>query len=184
MKVRFINRNTGCLVAQTRLMRSLIVSVLCAAAPTLVGSETHKHSPELEGLNPQSTVDVIVQFKETPGPSHHQKVRNHGGSLRSELHLVRGAAYTIPASSIEALSTDPDVVYVSPDRTVKGSLDLTTQAVNANQVWQQFGLDGSGIGVAVIDSGIAAHDDLKERIVYSQSFLGDNDTHDKYGHGT
>src|SRR6202011_1439214 len=148
------NRDTGRLVAHTRVMRSLIISVLCASVPTLAGSETHKHSPELEGPNPQLAVDVIVQFRQTPGPLHHQKVRNHGGSLRSELHLVRGAAYTIPASSIEALSNDPDVVYVSPDRKVKGTLDLTTQAVNANQVWQQFGLNGSGIGVAVIDSGI------------------------------
>lgn len=49
-------------------------------------------------------------------------------------------------------------------------------SVNAN-IALQYGFDGRGIGVAVIDSGILGHPDLKNssgasRIVYSQDFAG------------
>src|SRR5205807_5658559 len=56
-----------------------------------------------------------------------------------------------------------------------------------------YGYNGTGVGVAVIDSGIlTTHPDLQQagsnnnsRIVYSQSFLsGDTSTSDGYGHGT
>jgi serine protease AprX len=51
-----------------------------------------------------------------------------------------------------------------------------------------LGYDGSGIGVAVIDSGISGHDDLKDasgrnRIVYQANFASDSGTADAYGHG-
>ena len=44
----------------------------------------------------------------------------------------------------------------------------------------------AGIGVAVIDSGIAAdHPDLRYRVVYSQNFVaGESRVDDPYGHGT
>src|SRR3977135_3163337 len=52
-------------------------------------------------------------------------------------------------------------------------------------------LDGSGIGIAIIDSGIysehSAFSDKqtgKSRIVASQDFTGEGRTDDPYGHGT
>src|SRR5207244_6794026 len=91
--------------------------------------------------------------------------------------------------SLDALADDPDVVYISPDRRLSGSLDNTAAAVNAKVAWQS-GWDGTGIGVAVIDSGITYHSDLyntggsggKLRIIYSQDFVGGG-TNDYYGHG-
>src|SRR5260370_30330417 len=51
-----------------------------------------------------------------------------------------------------------------------------------------FGLDGSGIGVAVIDSGIADHQDLKStgrRVRFSVNFVPtESTTDDEFGHGT
>ena len=47
------------------------------------------------------------------------------------------------------------------------------------------GWDGTGIGVAIIDSGITVNEDFKKSLVYSQSFVpGDPTTADKFGHGT
>jgi serine protease AprX len=61
--------------------------------------------------------------------------------------------------------------------------------VEADVAASTYAFDGTGIGVAVIDSGVAAHADLgngsKSRVVYSQSFVaGDSTTSDKFGHGT
>src|SRR5207249_4773914 len=143
---------------QLLLKRSIAVSILGAAR--LLAAPAHRHSQDLEGLESSSeTMDVIVQFAETPSARHHAKVRAHRGSLKTTLDLIRSSVYAVPASEIESLSADPDVVYVSPDRKVTGSLDLTAAAVNAPQVWQNYGLDGRGIGVAIIDSGFSTFSD-------------------------
>jgi serine protease AprX len=92
----------------------------------------------------------------------------------------------LPASALAALANNPRVAYISPDRKVSGKLDLTAAAVHAPAAWQSS-YDGSGVGIAIIDSGITPVDDLTtggvSRIVYSQDFVGTG-TNDFYGHGT
>ena len=109
-----------------------------------------------------------------------------GAVLRRELSLVKAAVYSAPAEALEALSSDPDVVFVSPDRVVKGMLDYAEPTTNALIAFGN-GFDGTGVGIAVIDSGIGIHDDLKNskgasRILYNQDFIGGG-TNDNYGHG-
>jgi len=77
-----------------------------------------KISRELENLDPNSTVDVIVQFTEAPTERHHQKVLSQGGMLRSSLELVKAGAYSVPAGSIGLLANDPEVIHISPNRKV------------------------------------------------------------------
>ena len=71
--------------------------------------------------------------------------------------MVRGLVYSIPASAIEALSEDPEVDYISPERPVHTAAPAVAAAVA-----HQYGWNGSGIGVSVIDSGVSNHPDLKE----------------------
>ena len=96
----------------------------------------------------------------------------------------------LPASALDAVAALPNVVHISPDRPLKSTLDYSTAAVNANVAFTS-GIVGTGVGVAIIDSGIdPLHPDLfdgkgNSRIVYSQSFVpGDSSTSDAYGHGT
>ncbi len=91
------------------------------------------------------------------------------------------------------MAADPEVVYISPERqlfsTATGSptavLDYHTEAVNASVAWAQ-GLNGAGIGVAVIDSGLVDLADVHKVAVYSQNFVGNTagSANDQYGHGT
>jgi serine protease AprX len=64
-------------------------------------------------------------------------------------------------------------------------LDYYTGTIHAQVAWQ-LGYDGTGVGVAVIDSGIVDIPDLhgqQSRIIYSQDFVGGGAV-DKYGHGS
>src|SRR2546421_906162 len=180
----------------------LALIVLLAAGTSLADGNKHKLSKELDavkGGHNGATVDVIIQFNQTPTAAHHQKVQNKGGALKTRLDVIKGAHYSVPTGSLEDLEKDPDVAYISPNRSLRGTatstLDYTPEAVNAPAAWRQWGLDGTGIGVAVIDSGVSAVGDLYwwnpsnqtygSRVVYSQNFVpGTTDTSDLYGHGT
>src|SRR2546421_8480457 len=180
----------------------LALIVLLAAGTSLADGNKHKLSKELDavkGGHNGATVDVIIQFNQTPTAAHHQKVQNKGGALKTRLDVIKGAHYSVPTGSLKDLEKDPDVAYISPNRPLSGTatstLDYTPEAVNAPAAWRQWGLDGTGIGVAVIDSGVSAVGDLYwwnpsnqtygSRVVYSQNFVpGTTDTSDQYGHGT
>ncbi|HKD45521.1 MAG TPA: S8 family peptidase, partial [Candidatus Angelobacter sp.] len=137
------------------------------------------------------SVDVIIQFRQTPQARHFEALAARGGHLKVSLQHIKGAAYRIPAGMLAWLEKHPDVAYVSPDRPNKAAFDDAAPAVLGDLARQQYAVDGTGIGVAVIDSGVYNHDDLQlpfsatSRIVYSESFVpGDPSTDDAYGHGT
>ena len=139
---------------------------------------------------PDGTVNVIIQFKQTP-KAHASEMAAQGGKLRFSFDHINGAAYRIPVRMLAWLENHPDVAYVSPDRPNKVASDDDIPAVEGDVARQQYGLDGTGVGVAIIDSGVFNHDDLQKssglgsRIVYSESFIpGDPSTNDAYGHGT
>jgi serine protease AprX len=175
------------------LMRLVMLfAALTLAVPAAFGAP-HKLSPDLANfpVNPDGTVNVIIQFNQTPQARHFQMMASRGGKLRFALEHINGAAYQIPVKLLAFLEKHPDIAYISPDRPNKASWDDEIPAVMDDVARQQFGLDGSGIGIAVIDSGVYNHDDLQNangtasRIVYSESFVsGDSSTGDAYGHGT
>jgi serine protease AprX len=163
-------------------MKSRMLSLLFVSS--LAFGATPKLSPEFEHVDPNSTVDVIVQYKQAPGPNQFERIRNnHGGQLRHALNLVRAGAFSgIPVSHLSEIANDPEVEYVSLDNRVTGALDNTAGAVNAAAAWSK-GLTGVGVGVAIIDSGIAA--EYSYGAAYSQSFVaGNSSPADQYGHGT
>src|SRR6266704_3150717 len=150
---------------------TLVVAGLCLA------DGKHKLSKDLDALkdgHSGATVDVIIQFNQTPTDAHHQKVQNKGGVLKTKLDFIKGAHYSVPVESLDALADDPDVAYISMDRPVRGALDTTVATVNGGYA-RALGLDGSGIGVAVIDSGITNIPDLNYNgiydVVYGQNFV-------------
>jgi serine protease AprX len=182
--------------AATRAKRFilLVLIVLFTAGVSLADGKGHRLSNDLENLkrgSKHASVDVIIQFKQSPTDAQHKKVQGRGGALKTKLGVIKAAHYSVPFEALEALSEDPDVLYISPDRTNKGALDRVVRAVNADIAFAN-GWNGAGIGVAVIDSGVTQHDDLfadqgafATRVVYSQSFVpGDSSTADAYGHGT
>jgi serine protease AprX len=136
-------------------------------------------------------VTVIVQYRQMPTDSSLRTMQLGGAAIKSKLHTIRGVTMRVPVSMLANLAKDPNVAYITPDRPVSltGNEDYTT-AVEEDVAAAQFALDGTGVGVAIIDSGVADHGDLhnatgSSRVVYSQSFVaGDTTTPDKFGHGT
>src|SRR5690348_955528 len=100
-----------------------------------------KVAPDLVTSAAGTETKVIVQFRHAVRAADHQKIQQHGGSLRSELETINAASYTMPSEAVAALAADPDITYVSPDREVRGSLDFSDETINASIAFQA-GIDG------------------------------------------
>ena len=163
---------------------------LLLSATAAIGQ--NKVSKDLEAKQNDDQVDIIVQFKTHPNAELHQHVLHRGGVMRRELRGLHGGSYHVPASILAELANDPNVAYVSPDRplfTTSAPPQHTPPGLDHHRETMDLpaalSYDGTGIGVAVIDSGIAPVADLSSnKVVYSQDFTGNGTATDSYGHGT
>ena len=107
------------------------------------GPATSRVQPELQQLLAKAqqgkagnqTVKVIVTYRQDPGPTHFAKMQGLGGRLHAQLHVVKGAAFTIPVSALPALEADPEVVSVSIDHPMTGLDDTTDIVTGITAAW-------------------------------------------------
>ena len=147
---------------------------------------------------------VAVLLCPSLSAAQHQARLPKGLALRSEVDRLAatygvtvrsrhgfGALLRGSSAQIQAMAGDPQVGSLALNEAVFSTMAVTTQATGANQLWQARGdsnffggLTGRGVGVAVIDSGVAAHPDIDGRVVYRKDFTTDNTNADGFGHGT
>lgn len=114
-----------------------------------------------------------------------------GGRAGRVLRAVRGRVAVMPNPAIKALADHPAVGRLWLDREVHAVMERTGATIGAASVRQELGYDGTGIGVAVIDSGVTSwHDDLSapsggQRVSAFVDFVsGQSLPYDDSGHGT
>src|SRR5438552_18706701 len=99
----------------TRLALLTLVALL-AAGSSLADGKKHKLSKDLDavkGGHNGATVDVIIQFNQTPTDAHHKRVQNRGGALKTKLDFIKAGHYSVPVEALAALADDPDGAYIS-----------------------------------------------------------------------
>jgi subtilisin family serine protease len=143
-------------------------------------------------------------------------VRTRSGCVRDDLLLavdgrrvrqlpaIGGEVVEVPDTSLDLLASDARVVSVSADRGVRGADQEVPTAGSdgtgavpervrvAQWIRENLGWDGTGVGIAMIDSGVTAwHDDLTgpgragQRVVRFVDFVNQRRApYDDYGHGT
>src|SRR5688500_13695203 len=120
------------------------------------------------------------------------------GGLAGVLKRDLGEAVAIEVNDaqFEALKRNPNFTNISGDLPVVGDMAITNRVTGATTVWQGTpgilgllgtpGYTGTGVGVAILDSGIATHSALDSRVVARVNFVQDEPgvTGDPFGHGT
>ncbi|RSM65419.1 peptidase S8 [Actinoplanes sp. ATCC 53533] len=89
---------------------------------------------------------------------------------------------TTGTAAARALRPGVERIYLDGKR--KLDLDVSVPQIGAPAAWQA-GLDGTGVTVAILDSGIdATHPDFAGKIVANENFTTDPNADDVVGHGT
>lgn len=139
---------------------------------------------------------IVLQIKGQVSDSLNVFLKRSDVHSKKELKRFNSKVIEMPSSLVGKLSDFPEVSYISLDREVK-SLGHVSATTGADIVRQQIigngitGLDGTGIGIAVLDSSIYnSHtsflgNDGNNRLVLHRDFTGEGmNTDDPYGHGT
>jgi len=117
------------------------------------------------------------------------------GEIVVDLPLIDGFAATVTPQALASLRAVDDSITVVPDSTVtltepempeRGdwNLQVATATLKLPQIWDK-GFKGKGIGIAVIDTGVAPHPDFGSRIVgFHDRINWRTDPYDDRGHGT
>ncbi len=158
------------------------VPTASAAGPIAPAGSSSALDPRIASLaahHPQRSVEVIVQFKTEVSPERARwDVTRFSGRIIGELHIINALALRIPAGQARRLAGSGDVHAVSLNAMIRteggphlgrggpghggsrhspvASSDLQMtydQTLGATGLWRN-GIDGTGVGVAVIDTGI------------------------------
>jgi serine protease AprX len=119
-------------------------------------------------------------------------VESTGATMGRRLPIVNGCAANVPNAVLPLIAGSPLVQHVSYDRIAAGAMERTGATVGATTVRHDYGYDGAGIGVAIIDSGVTSwHDDLSDPASgalrvdrFVDLVNGGTTTYDDYGHGS
>lgn len=152
----------------------------------------------------QGDIGVVVRFAQPAHLFDRLALEAIGATHLEPLPLIDGYAVRLRPQALDQLRNLPGVVHLSLDAEVERSDEFTVGASMADAVWRTYGLTGRGVGVAVIDSGVATasdltrpgddddddgddddddDDDVSYRVVASRAF-GFSSVKDSCGHGT
>jgi serine protease AprX len=116
-----------------------------------------------------------------------------GGHVTQDLWIVNGVAADVPVAALAALRAQPGVVDVGNDEPVqlqanpsplRAASSVYPQVLGADNLWSE-GIDGTGVTVAVMDTGVKPVADLAGRVIGGVDFSSENNPYDDgFGHGT
>ena len=186
-----------------RWIAALVAVVLVLGATPLAAaskSSPAKIDPALLAAakaSPNALFPVIVRAAGTDGKTRAkaaEAILANATGTRRTLSIIGGASATLRGAQIVAIANLPSVLRIVRDQTFNVSWttgeaaaaasEAGILAVNAPLAWSTLGVSGNGIGVAVIDSGVADHPDLAGRVVARVDFTGEQSNGDPGGHGT
>ena len=160
-------------------MRKMVIALLMVLALSFAAFAAADVDPALKGKS--GLVSVIVQM--VPGAKH-ADVNAMGGKVTHSYKVINGFAANLPATAINALAKNPNVYSISYDKVVNVNLNIAVPTVNSDDLWAE-GYDGTGVTVAIVDTGIYPHQDLSGRIIAFKDFVGNKTAaYDDNGHGT
>jgi serine protease AprX len=174
------------------LVAGILLVDAAFAAPGDHGSGRGKMSDDLLAAaqaGGSGSLSVIIQTLGDPGDADLQRFRSHGADVRTKHAAIAGVTATVPVANLDDLADDPKVERLSLDLPVRAQLDVAVRAAGGGMLLDPASVfDGSGVGIALVDTGIQLHPDLDrsrpDAPVEVDVISRDKGYVDSYGHGT
>jgi serine protease AprX len=139
-------------------------------------------------------VPVVIHERMPDTHSAEALIEAVGGRVTRPLPLIGGFAAEVPADRLSMLGPDGPIAGLYVDAPIRMASIGTEQwdDLEPNLAWRKtirlgqvpLGIDGSGVTVAMIDTGVAHSQDLGDRVVARVDFTPGGNGDDAYGHGT
>jgi serine protease AprX len=161
-------------------------------------------SQALASVSASDRAGIIVQGSDLKNEAVREYLARSGARVVGSFDALGAQSVELPLSAVKGLADLQGVAHLSLDAKMRalddGHLATTTGAsevegttisttTTGHNTTTSY-LDGTGVGIAVLDSGIYAQHKAflgrngKSRVIYSQDFTGEGRTDDPYGHGT
>jgi serine protease AprX len=171
------------------------VAVLAArpsATPTRLQQIADPSLVSLAAKDPGAEVSVIVREANPSSETAERLVRANGGRVTHELPIVGGFSAVMPAKALNPLARSRSVSHLWADgRVTMSDVNMSKfDTMAPNTLWQSLiklnsvQWDGTGVTVAVLDTGIIQSPDFGNRILATVDFTHEADGVDRFGHGT
>jgi serine protease AprX len=180
------------------LSASLVVGAPTSAVALAARAKIDPGLLAASGARQGGSLHVIVREVRPSSTTAERLVDQLGGRVTHELPLVDGFSAEIPQDALTELSRSSAVLRIWGDARVRsegvnmGSYDTWP----ANTVWKATvrlpqaqaamtpALNGAGVTVAVLDTGISQLADFGNRVLARVDLTPEHDGYDRYGHGT
>jgi serine protease AprX len=143
---------------------------------------------------PVPAIRLLVHETSPASRAAEDLVHALGGDVTRSLPLIGGFAAVLPQGRVASLAGDPSIAELVPDGRVRmsGGWGAAYDALDPNLAWRRAiglgwvpdGIDGSGVTVALIDTGLARLGDFEDRVLARVDFTPGGAGDDGYGHGT
>jgi serine protease AprX len=179
---------------RTTALRTLPFVALLAFVAASARAQSPKLGPTIRdrAVGAVGSSRVIVMANTSASlPLVPDVVRRIGGTVHRRLGIINSYVADVPNPALNALVRNPLIARIELDRPTSATMERTGPTIGSTSVRQVFGYDGTGVGVAIIDSGVTSwHDDLADaaggqRVERFVDFVNDQTSaYDDYGHGT
>ncbi len=136
-------------VVKTKVVQEVTLATLCLFIAVMV-----------LGSVAAADRDVIIGYNKPVGIQDDDDIQSHGGKVKKDFHVVSAISANITESGIEELKKNPRIKYVV-NNTIYAAAGITIEYNNSwgvkyigTQLVHDQGINGSGVKVAVLDTGI------------------------------
>ena len=179
-----------------RVARALLLGIAFLAMGVSAHAQDDRMDAEVRrALKEGRDLPIIVRFKDDATLQRGKKVKSGSGDVRRTLKALRALSVKANKRRMLAYLAIPGA-RISYDGPVQNSqlpvpppappTPVSVDASGDRAARSRYGVDGSGVTVAVIDSGVQPHADLPEWKIRAFVDLVNGQTYpyDDYGHGT
>jgi len=145
----------------------------------------------MRAIGPRDRIPVIITFKHAPTEEEYADLEKSSNlKPKYKYKIIPGAAATLNKGQINSLSKIDIVKKIEFDVALEYALDTATEWFGVNDVRADFELDGAGVTIAILDTGIdGGHVDFQGKILAFGDFTTSPPTFpvvgtDLQGHGT